>query len=136
VSDLSARSFDRPRHRPAPARAEGRAMDSSPVSIVFDHLTLVVAVKAGCDGCRDFLFSDLHELAGVTVVVASASDDGAAEWSGAARPVVVAPQLLAALDVRWPPFYVLVDPDGPRVVAEGVVFSAAQVAKEIESLLP
>jgi uncharacterized protein YcgI (DUF1989 family) len=101
------------------------------VRIVFDRFTLVVAVKPSCDGCRDFVGGALNELSDVTVVVVSATADGAAEWASAARPVVIAPELLVALEVRWPPFYVLVDPEGPRVAAEGVVFSAAQVAEEI-----
>ncbi|MFI5034790.1 MAG: hypothetical protein ACHQFZ_01115 [Acidimicrobiales bacterium] len=129
-------SFDHPRERPAPSRATGRTLGGAPVELAFDRLTLVVAVKASCDGCRDFVHGPLEELAGVRVVVVSANDDGAPEWARAVREVLVAPELLAALDVRWPPFYVLVDPAGPRVVTEGVVFSPAQVAAEIARHLP
>lgn len=130
-----ARSFDRPRERPAPRESLGHTLDGQPIRLRFDSMTLVVAIKASCDGCRDFVHGDLTELAGVPLVVVSATDEGAPEWSGGRRAVVVAPELLKALDVRWPPFYVLVDPEGPRVVAEGVVFASAQVAQEIAAHL-
>jgi hypothetical protein len=93
--------------------------------------TLVVAVKASCDGCRDFVNSNLEELTGVTVLILSATDDVLGEWRGAAQDVIVAPDVLDALEVRWPPFYVLIDPELQRVVVEGVVFGPAQVASEI-----
>jgi hypothetical protein len=44
--------------------------------------------------------------------------------------------VLAALDIRWPPFYVLIDPASRRVVTEGVVFDAAQVARETARFRP
>ena len=135
MSDHFAHSFDRPRERLAPSRVAGRDLHGSDVEIVFDRLTLVVAVKAKCDGCRDFTEGRLDALGDVDVVVVSASDDGADEWVRAARPVIVAPELFTALDIRWPPFYVLVGPLGPRVLTEGVVFSAAQVAEEIAAFL-
>jgi hypothetical protein len=131
TGDLTTRSFDHPRERPAPATAWGRALDGTLVRLAFDRPTLVVAVKPSCDSCRDFVFGGIEELDGVAVVVVSASADGASQWAGAARRVVVAPRLLEALGVRWPPFYVLIDPVGPKVIAEGAVFSAAQVAGEI-----
>jgi hypothetical protein len=102
---------------------------------VFDRLTLVVAVKAKCDGCRDFIEGPLDALGDVEVVVVSATDDGVDDWVHAARPVIISPELIISLDIRWPPFYVLVGPRGPRVLAEGVVFSAAQVAQEIAPFL-
>jgi hypothetical protein len=129
--DVRARSFDRPRERPAPREALGHALSGTPVRLNFDAKTLVVAVKASCDGCREFVHGDLEELSDVALVVVSATDEGAQEWAGGQRPVYVAPELMKELDVRWPPFYVLIDPEGPRVVAEGVVFSSAQVAQEI-----
>jgi hypothetical protein len=49
---------------------------------------------------------------------------------------VVAPDVLKELEIRWPPFYVLVDPQERRVITEGVVFAPAQVASEIASFLP
>jgi hypothetical protein len=49
--------------------------------------------------------------------------------------VLVAPALLASLEVTWPPFYVLIEPATRLVVCEGVVFAPAQVATEIASFL-
>jgi hypothetical protein len=98
-------------------------------------LTLIVAVKQNCDGCRDFIFSELHELSSVPVLILSATGDDNDEWTNARQHVIVAPQMLQELDIRWPPFYVLVDPEQRLVVTEGVVFGPAQVAKEIASYL-
>ncbi len=135
VSEISPRSFDRPRERPAPLRTSGHDVSGAAVEIVFDRWTLVVAVKASCDGCRDFIEGSLDRLDNLTVLVVGADSQGADEWVRAARPVVFSPELIAALDIRWPPFYVLVSPHGPKVVTEGVVFSAAQVAEEIAAHL-
>jgi len=101
--------------------------------IELDRTTLVVAVKPECDGCRDFLRGDLSELAGVDVVVVTAT--ASKEWRGAANEVLVAPELMRELDIRCAPFYVLVDPKSEKVVREGVVFGPSQVAAEIASAL-
>jgi len=47
--------------------------------------------------------------------------------------IVVAPDLLSLLEIRWPPFYVLIDPRVGTVLVEGVVFGPGQVAQEIKS---
>jgi hypothetical protein len=96
-----------------------------------DEPTLVVAVKADCDGCRAFLEGDLTELGDLEVVLVVAAGAADPSFATAAREVYEAPALLEALDVRWPPFYVLVAPSPPRVLREGVLFSPAQVAREI-----
>ena len=93
-----------------------------------------MAVKAACDGCRDFLCSDLHELSDVDVVIVSAV--ASEEWLDAANEVLIAPELMRELDIRSAPFYVLIDPSRSRVVTEGVVFGPAQVAAEIAGALP
>jgi hypothetical protein len=98
-------------------------------------LTLVVAIKQSCDGCRDFIFSELNELSSVPVLILSATGDNNGEWGDSLQQVIIAPQLLSDLDVRWPPFYVLIDPEQRLVVTEGVVFGPAQVAREIGSFL-
>jgi hypothetical protein len=98
-------------------------------------LTLVVAIKQSCDGCRDFIFSELSELSDVPVLILSATGDDNGEWGDSLQQVIIAPQLLSDLDVRWPPFYVLIDPEQRLVVTEGVVFGPAQVAREIGSFL-
>jgi len=129
-------SFDAPRVRPAPDTVTGSALDGAPISRKLDGLTLIVAVKQSCDGCIDFIFSELNELSDVAVLILSATGDVNGEWSDSRQQVIVAPQLLQELDIRWPPFYVLVNPEQRLVVTEGVVFAPAQVAKEIAPYLP
>jgi hypothetical protein len=123
------RSFDAPRERPAPSAIVGRTSEGDVVSIEVRRMTLVVAVKANCDGCRVFLASDLSEFADVEVVFVSATPDD--EFRGALHTVVVAPLTLAELEIRSAPFYVLIDPSTMHVVAEGSLFSPTQVAREI-----
>ena len=128
-------SFDAPRVRPAPDTIKGTSLDGDPISKTLVGLTLVVAIKQSCDGCRDFIFSGLNELPDVPVLILSATGDNNGEWTGSLQQVIVAPQLLSDLDIRWPPFYVLIDPEQRLVVTEGVVFGPAQVASEIGSFL-
>lgn len=130
------RSFDDARDRPAPTSISGRTLAGERVTHEMQGPTLVVAIKSSCDGCRDFVHSDLEELGGVTVLILSSTDDVLGEWQGAAQRVIVAPDALVALEIRWPPFYVLIDPERQRVVVEGVVFGPAQVATEIAAHLP
>lgn len=134
MSDFHVRSFDAPRERPAPSVLRGRSLSGDDLVIELSELTLVVAIKPNCDGCRDFVHGDLHELAGVNVVVTSATR-GDAEWDNARRTIVVAPAFLDELDIRSAPFYVLIDPTSSRVIYEGVIFGPAQVASEIASFL-
>jgi hypothetical protein len=130
TSDFNARSFDRPRERSAPQSLNGHWIDGDETVVELDETTLVVAIKPHCDGCREFINADLDELH-VPVLVVSAEDDETAEWRDARQPVFVSPEALRLLDVRWPPFYVLVDPHSRRVVTEGVLFGPSQVASEI-----
>jgi len=131
MNQPGAHSFDRPRERAAPTSVHGHWSNGDAIDIELDGLTLIVAVKSNCDGCADFVNSPLDELHGVMVLVLSASDDDEGEWANAVQPVLVAPETLRELEVRWPPFYVLVDPATSRVVTEGVVFGPSQVAMEI-----
>ena len=97
-------------------------------------VTLVVAIKSNCDGCREFINADLDDIR-VPVLVISADDDAASEWRDARQQVFVSPEAFQLLDVRWPPLYVLVDPLNHRVLTEGVLFGAQQVAAEIEPFI-
>jgi hypothetical protein len=133
VSDFRARSFDAPRERPAPQVIMGITPDGKERRIELRSMTLVVVVKPDCDGCRDFLRSDLHELSDVEVVIVSAVSSE--EWVDALNDVLVAPELMKELDIRSAPFYVLIDPSSLRVVTEGVVFGPSQVAAEIAGSL-
>jgi len=113
----------------------GTLLNGDAVERTLEGLTLIVAIKQTCDGCRDFVHSSLDELGHVEVLVVSATDDINSEWADATRDIIVAPQLLLELGVRWPPFYVLIDAASQRVVTEGVVFGPSQVASEIAPYL-
>jgi hypothetical protein len=136
TSDLGPRSFDQPRERRAPTALTGHWSNGTDAVISLTGPTLLVVIKANCDGCHDFLFADLNEFAGIDVFILSATDDTNGEWKEAPRPVFVAPEALLALDVKWPPIYLLVDPIAGVVRSEGVLFGPAQVAAEIASYLP
>jgi len=129
VSDVRARSFDAPRERPVPSVLRGRTLSGKAFATQLRGLVLVAAVKPNCDGCRDFVGGDLHELVGVRVVVVSATRSE--EWQDARERVVIAPEFMAELEIRSAPYYVLVDPARSKVLAEGALFSPAQVAREI-----
>lgn len=129
---VGVRSFDQARDREAPKVLEGHWLNGESARLDLDTVTLIVAVKANCDGCREFMNFDLEGLDGLDVVVISATALDSEEWSTSVRPVLVSPSAFDDLDVRWPPFYVLIDPVSRRVLTEGVVFSPQQVATEIK----
>jgi hypothetical protein len=136
TSDLGPRSFDRPRERPAPTQLTGQWSNGDAAKISLTTLTLLVVIKSNCDGCREFLYSDLAEFVDIDVHFLSGTDDTANEWFDAPRSVLISPAALIELDVKWPPFYLLVDPIAGLVRTEGVLFGPSQVAAEIESFLP
>jgi hypothetical protein len=113
----------------------GRLVSGEPVSIDFDGLTLIVAVKPHCDGCQGFIDGDLDELANVHVVIVSATPSEG-EWDRTRQPVVVAPEFMVELDIRSAPYYVVIDAATSKVLGEGTLFSPEQVALEIKPLLP
>lgn len=127
------RTIDAPRERPAPQQYHARTLTGDEIVGELHGLTLVIAVKADCDGCRLLLaapaqaFGDIHLL----FVAAESSDEPS--WRLSTPPVVVSPELLRDLDVRWPPFWVLVDGDSGVVRAEGVPFGVEHV---VEALTP
>jgi hypothetical protein len=135
VSDFRPQSFETFLRRPAPSHLIGRTLGGESVAIAPHRLTLVVAVKEHCDGCRAFIEEDLVELNVVDVVVVAASVTNDAEWINATSRVIIGPEILDALDMHAPPTYVLIDPEQHLVVCEGVLFSPAQVAREIEPFL-
>jgi hypothetical protein len=133
VSEFRPHSFDAPRERAAPRELSGLTLEGKEWRRVLEGLTLVVAVKPQCDGCRDFIDGDLDELDDVDVVIVSGTPDD--EWHGARQRVVVSPETLIELEIRSAPFYVLIDATRERVVSEGIVFAPAQVADEISPFL-
>jgi hypothetical protein len=134
TSEFNAQSFDRLRERAAPDALSGHWSNGAEDTIALSEVTLVVAIKAQCDSCRTFLDDDLDVL-GVPVVIVSAEDDHAGEWGDAHHSVFISPDAVRLLDLRGPPQYVLVDPVARRVLNEGVLFNAAQVASEIAPYL-
>lgn len=128
---FAVRSFDPPRERPAPDTFRGRTLDGEERSVLVRSLTLVVAVKPQCDGCRGFIEGDLSEFKSVDVVLVCETADET--WRDAKQTVLVAPSVFVDLEIRAAPFYVLIDPSTLRVVTEGTLFSPAQVAGEIAS---
>jgi hypothetical protein len=134
TSEFNARSFDRPRERAAPSALRGHWSGGDEAVVELTNVTLVVAIKSHCDGCREFINADLDELH-VAVLIISAEDDESSQWRDARQPVLVSPDAFALLDVRSAPFYVLIDPIAGRVVTEGVLFGPSQVANEIAAYL-
>ena len=128
------RSFDAPRVRRVPPRWSGRSLEGEPVSGEFSSLALVIALKDSCDGCRRVLDAPIGAFGDVEVLLV-VRDVVAEDWSSTAWRVVVAPELLSALDVRWPPFFALIDGRTQTLVSEGVVFDPVQVAEEIAPFL-
>jgi len=134
TSEFNARSFDSLRERSAPNTLSGHWSNGTATSVPLSEVTLVVAIKSHCDGCREFITADLSELH-VPIVVISAAEDDSSEWSDAQHPVLVSPESFRVLEVRSAPFYVLIDPVARRVVSEGVLFGSSQVAAEIAPFL-
>ncbi|HEY1825271.1 MAG TPA: hypothetical protein VGG21_04840 [Acidimicrobiales bacterium] len=129
MSGTRYHSFDAPRDRPAPRFLRGLTLDGESWTREITERTLIVAVKPDCDGCREFVEGDVHPLASLAVVVVSKT--GNDDWKSHRRSVFVSPDAFTDLLIHSAPFYVLVDPETARVVCEGSVFSAAQVAEEI-----
>lgn len=135
IPGLRVHSFDEPRPRRAPTSFRAYDAEGHALTRRLERMTLVVALKSSCDGCREFVASDLEGLEELDLVFIVATIEESREWRGARRPVVTSSELWDALEVRSAPFYVLVDPARERVVSEGVVFASSQVAAEIARFL-
>jgi hypothetical protein len=129
------RSIDAPRPRPAPQFFSALTLQGERVRHDFEGLTLLIAIKSNCEGCRDIVNSSLEEFADLHVLIVSATNDDDDEWHDSAHPIVVAPELLGELDIKWPPFYVVIDASTRRVVCEGVVFGPDQIREEIAAFI-
>ncbi len=129
------RSIDPPRPRPVPERWTLEDARGETSEWVLREETLIVALKQDCDGCRNFSDGALDELAQWPVVLVTKEPDALRSFEGDCHEVFAASELLEALEVRWPPFYLLVAPGPGRVLTEGVAFDPAQVASEIRSSL-
>ena len=93
--------------------------------------TLVVAIKINCDGCKSFYDGSLVALRAWPTLLIAREPNEVRELAHAQNTVFVARELWTALDVRWPPLYVLITASPGRVLTEGVAFTPEQVAKEI-----
>ena len=128
-------SFDTTRQRRAPRHYEGTNLWDEPVSGEFTCLTLIVAIKEDCWGCRNILECSPGEMGDVTTLLVAAQASRETSWRSSPHRVLISASLLKELDVRWPPFYVLFDPTQEKVMSEGVVFDAHQVREEIAPFL-
>jgi len=122
------RSIDNPRRRPAPPAFELVDDTGTPTRVVPNGPTLIVAVKDNCVGCSNF-YSSRHPGFATYDVYVIATDD--VPIANSAYPIYRAPELLAALEIRSAPFYVLVDGVPPFVEQEGLVFDVEQVLAEL-----
>ncbi len=127
-------SFDQPRQRHVSLSISG-VVNGVPVTKSITEKTLVVAIKPNCDGCRDFVHSTLDDLGNVDVLVVSETSDPNGEWINGNQEVIISPEILDILGIKWPPFFVLIDPSTSMIITEGVVFGPSQIAKEIAPFL-
>lgn len=133
---VNLRSFDAGRDRVVPTELEGRWSSGAAQTIGLNDLALIVAVKSDCFGCRDFVQSDPALFDSIQVVVISTTEDEKSEWERAPHQVLLVDQaVFDSFDIRWPPFYVLVNGKSGHVLCEGVVFGPSQVAEEIAPFL-
>ena len=125
------RSFDATRDRRAPRQYRGMTLQGEVIQGDFVSPTLIVAVKEDCLGCRSVMQSPEGAFGDVEILIVAARPSAEAFWRTCAHRVVVSESLLRELDVRWPPFFVLIDPANETVLCEGVVFAPEQVRDEI-----
>jgi hypothetical protein len=97
--------------------------------------TLILAVKEDCLGCQSVLEAPEGAFGDVAMMIVAARPSAEPFWRTSQHRVLVSELLLQELDVRWPPFYVLIDPLSEKVLSEGVVFAPDQVREEIAPYL-
>jgi len=129
------RSIDGGRERPVSRDYEGYLPNGQLVRQGFDVRTLVVAVKANCHGCASLLGASREDFGAVSVLVIAASAIDEPQWRQSSLDRLISPSLFEALDIRFPPLWVLVDGERGLVLCEGVPFGPRQIAEEIADLL-
>jgi hypothetical protein len=129
------RSFDATRDRRAPRQYRGMTLQGEMVQGEFVSPTLILAVKEDCLGCQSVLEAPEGAFGDVATMIVAARPSSESFWRSSQHRVLVSEQLLQELDVRWPPFYVLIDPSSETVLSEGVVFAPEQVREEIARYL-
>ena len=123
------RSIDPLRPRTAPLTLRGHTFDGVACERRLTKLSLLLVVKAGCQACDALLAVGPSAFDGFDVHYLAASDAPVFETFG--RDVLRSSSALEALEARWPPVYLVIDPALREVVAEGAVFDADQVRSEI-----
>lgn len=129
------RSIDAARERPAPRHFRGMRLNGELVQGDFDRLTLILAIKEDCLGCRSVLDAPTDAFGEVATMIVAARAAREPGWETTPHRLLVSELLLQQLDVRQPPVYVLIDPTERRVVTEGVIFGPEQVREEIAPFL-
>ena len=129
------RSFDATRNRRAPRRYRGMTLQGEMVQGEFASPTLILAVKQDCLGCQSVFEAPERAFGDVSTLIVAARASIEPFWRTTQHRVLVSELLLQELDVRWPPFYVLIDPSSETVLSEGVVFAPEQVREEIAPYL-
>lgn len=97
----------------------------------FVSLTLILAVKEDCLGCQSVLEAPAGAFGDVSTMIVAARPSVEPFWRTSKHRVLISELLLQELDIRWPPFYVLINPSSEKVLSEGVVFAPEQVREEI-----
>jgi len=130
-------SFDAPRARRVPTSFGGITPDGKPVNRNFAPRHLVIAVKESCDGCAELLDAAYgsYDRLGVELLFLAGAHSNETAWLDSSHPRLVSAELLATLDVRWPPFWMLIDGTDGAVIAEGVPFGVAHLIKEVRAFL-
>ena len=130
-------SFDAPRARQVPTSFGGITPDGEPVSDTFAPHHLIIAVKESCDGCAELLEASYgaYDKLGIEILFLAGAHSNETAWLDSSHKRLVSPELLTTLDVRWPPFWMLIDGANGTVIAEGVPFGVAHLINEVRAFL-
>ena len=128
-------SIDGARERVAPRHYHGVDLRGELVAGEFEGLTLILAIKEDCLGCRSVLDAPSNSFGDVATMIVAARGATEPGWETTSHRLLISEDLLQQLDVRHPPLYILIDPQNERVVTEGVIFGPSQVRDEIAQFL-
>ncbi len=126
---MTLRSIDPPRPRRVAPEIEAFDGAGDSTTVRLRERTLIIAVKASCDGCRRLLEAGA-DFFGLPLMALCADDATVREYADLATPVRRAPEWLGASGVSAAPFFLVVETDG-TVVTEGIPFDPRQVRGEV-----
>jgi hypothetical protein len=118
----------------------GEDLDGRPARVSLDVPTLVVVLSTSCDGCRDLaeLVRSGAPSVGVLGVLRAPPeglpDDEVAAFCGTRGRWLLGDDPFDALEVRFAPYFCLLDAKG-AVVVEGVAFGRSHVEAHVERAL-